>query len=710
VRTAPAGGGPRSLKNMADIGAAAVIIGILVVMIAGLTTWLMSLLLALNICFSLVILLISFYIYRPLDFSTFPSVLLIATVFRLALNIASTKLILSRYVGDPTEKAGDVINFFGRVVAGDDPIVGLVIFAILVIINFIVITKGAGRIAEVAARFTLDAMPGKQMAIDADLNAGLIDENEARQRRREIMQEADFYGAMDGASKFIRGDAIAGILITLINIFGGFVRGAIDHLSVGDIIRSYTLLTIGDGLVTQVPALLIATGAGILVTRTAGRQTLGQSLGQQISSHSAALIIGGITVGLIAIVGLAFPETRGIFVPFLLIAGVFSLASALLKRHEKQQRVADEHKRAAQQRAEQRAPEQVDALLHIDPMEIEIGYGLIPLVDVEQGGDLLDRVTQIRRQVATELGMVVPPIRIRDNLQLAPNSYQVHIRGVRVARGELRVDRFLAMNPGQIEEELAGEQTTEPAFGLPAIWIKPEQRERAELLGYTVIEPAAVLATHLTEVIKRHAAELLGRQEVQKLVDALRQTHPVVVQELVPDLLGLGSVQKVLQNLLRERVPIRDLATVFEALADNAPISKDTDFLTECVRASLARVITQRHLASDGNLYVITLAPEVEKLVADAVQKSPQGGYLALDASTAQRIIRALKQECDRALSGGKEPVLLTNSQIRLYLRRVTERALSGLNIVSYNEVSPDVKVINLSQVKLSREGQEVHS
>jgi flagellar biosynthesis protein FlhA len=711
MRQAPLRGGLAGVfarRNMADLIASAAIIGILVVMIAGLTTWLMSTLLALNICFSLIILLISFYILRPLDFSTFPSVLLIATVFRLALNVASTKLILSTYSGDPAMKAGAVINFFGRVVAGDDPIVGLVIFAILIIIQFVVITKGAGRVAEVAARFTLDAMPGKQMAIDADLNAGLINEQEAKSRRERIVEEADFYGSMDGASKFVRGDAIAGILITLINIVGGFVRGFMDELTVNQIFRAYTLLTIGDGLVSQIPALLVATSAGIVVTRTSGeKQTLGQNLGDQLMPHSSAMTVGAITIGLIALIGLAFPDTRGITLPFLIIF-FLALGGAFFMRRQKQQIQRDEVEKEVEEREKQQPQEQIETLLHVDAMEIEIGYGLIPLVDVEQGGDLLERVSQIRRQVASDFGMIVPPIRIRDNMQLSPHEYQIRIKGVQVARGELKLDYYLAMNPSGVGEELPGEETTEPAFGLPARWISSDLRERAELMGYTVVEPAAVLATHLTEVIKRNAWELMGRQETQKLVDNLKETHPVVVNELVPDVLGLGLVQKVLQNLLRERVSIRDLASIFEALADNAPISKDVDYLTECARASLARKITQRHRSDDGKLYVITLDPAIEKMVADAVQKSPQGGYLALDAATAQQLIRGIKEQYDKAVSGGKEVVLLTNSQIRLYLRRVTERVLSGLNILSYNEISPDVQVINVGQVQLGRTSEKV--
>ena len=695
------------MRNIADIGAAVMIIGILTIMIAGLQTWLMSTLLALNICISLIILLISFYILRPLDFSTFPSILLIATVFRLSLNVASTKLILSHYIGNSIDKAGSVIKFFGRVVAADDPIVGLVVFAILMIIQFVVITKGSGRIAEVAARFTLDAMPGKQMAIDADLNAGIIDESEARDRRQEIMSEADFYGAMDGASKFVRGDAIAGILITLINILGGFARGAMDGLGTYEIFQTYTLLTIGDGLVTQVPALLVATAAGIVVTRTSGKTTLGQNLGQQIFSNTHPIIIGAVTIGLIALVGLVFQDTRGITFPFLMIAGVFFVAWLMLKRHKKTEQ-SRELERITVEREKQHPPEQVESMLHVDPMEVEIGYGLIPIVDVDQGGDLLDRVSQIRRQVASDLGMVVPPIRIRDNMQLAPSVYQIRIRGVRVTKGELRIDRFLAMNPGDIKDDLPGEETTEPAFGLPAKWIESSNRERAEMQGYTVVEPAAVLATHLTEVIKRHAFELLGRQETQKLVDHLKETNPVVVGELIPNLLGLGIVQKVLQNLLRERVPIRDLTTIFESLADNAPISKDPDYLTECARSALTRIITQRNLGSKGKLNVITLSPEIEKKLAESIQKSPQGGFIAIDALTAEKMIRLIKSESDRARASGKEAVLLTNSQIRLYLRRLTDRSLSGLNILSYNEILPDVEIVNVGQVSLDRTSQRV--
>jgi len=690
--------------NLADLAAAAGVIAILVIMVVRIPPTLLDGLLALNLSFSLILLLVAFYIGEPLEFSTFPSVLLLSTIFRLALNISSTKLILGASSGAIETKAGNVINFFGSVVARSDAVVGLVIFIILVVVQFIVIVKGAGRIAEVAARFTLDAMPGKQMAIDADLNAGLISEGEARERRGKIAREADFYGAMDGASKFVRGDAIAGIVITLVNLIGGFLVGRFreNMTDIGEIFRNYSLLTIGDGLVSQIPALLVATAAGIVVTRATSRESLGQKVSQQVLGQPGALYVATAALALIGLFSLTTPS-RGLFFPFALIStGVGFSAARLRKTREREQQA--ERGAEAKSRQQGAGPEPVDRLLRVDPMEIEMGYALVPLVDAEQGGDLLERVTAIRRSLALEMGLVVPPIRIRDNMQLQPHEYRIKIRGVQVGKGEIRVDRFLAISSGETKETVAGIDTQEPAFGLPGKWIRKSDRDRAELAGYNVIEPAAGLATHLTEIIRSHAGEILGRQEVQSLIDSVKETNPVIVEELVPGVLTVGQIQKVPRNLLRERVPIRDLATIFESLADRGNETKDTELLTEYARAAIARQITQWYADEGHTVSVITLEPKLEHTLTDAIQKTDRGNFLAVEPDAASRVLRAVGKAYETALGTAREPVLLTTPVLRPHLRRLVERSFGRIPVLSYAEIAPEATVKSAATVRLGSE------
>jgi flagellar biosynthesis protein FlhA len=682
----------RPLASRTDVAMALAVIGILTVMLIPLPPLLLDLLLTVNIALSLVTLLIGMYILRPLDFSVFPTLLLLLTLFRLSLNVASTRLILLHGSEGPGA-AGEVIHAFGRVVVGGSYVVGVVVFVILVVIQFVVITKGAGRIAEVAARFTLDAMPGKQLSIDADLNAGLITEAEARTRRREIAREADFYGAMDGASKFVRGDAIAGILITATNIVGGLVIGVLQlKLDLVEAATTYTLLTIGDGLVTQVPALIVSTAAGIVVTRAAADSELAVAVGSQFAGHRRAVAI---TAGVLLILGLVPGLPK---LPFLLMAAVTgSLAYGGLRDGPKPPGLEVPAAGAPP------GPERVEKLLALDPLELEVGYSLIPLVDVAQGGDLLDRIRLVRRQFATDLGFVVPPVRIRDNLQLKPSAYAIKVKGLPVATGEILMGHFLAMNPGTATEPIPGPTTTEPTFGLPAQWIPPEDRERAQILGYTVVDPSSVMATHLTETIRRHARDLLGRQEVQALLDHLKPTHPSVVEALVPQLLPLGTVQKVLQYLLAEAVSIRDLATILEVLADVAPSVKDPILLTEYVRQALGRAICRGLASGDGILKVFTLSPELEQRLAEAIADGDQGRYLALEPRLAQRIIEALAAAVAKAPPDGT-PVVLSAPVIRPHLRRLTERYLPHLAVLSYNEIGPEVTLKALAMVELPAE------
>ncbi|MBP2662575.1 MAG: flhA [Firmicutes bacterium] len=569
------------IEKYSDVMVAVAIITIVVMMIIPLPTMLLDLLLTLNITLALIIVMVAIYNIQPLDFSVFPSLLLITTLFRLALNVSSTRLILLE------GHAGEVIAAFGNFVVGGNAVVGFIVFVILIIIQFIVITKGAERVAEVAARFTLDAMPGKQMSIDADLNAGLISDKDARERRRNIQREADFYGAMDGASKFVKGDAIAAIIIIVINIVGGFVIGMVQrNLDVLQALQTYTLLTVGEGLVNQIPALLVSTATGLVVTRAASDSNLGSDLTRQIINNPRIFFIAS---GVLLILGL-IPGLPG--VPFFALSAITGGVGYTLIRTKQSDVQMEASQQEEIEKEEVRKPENIIALLQVDPMELEIGYSLIPLVDVSQGGDLLDRVVMIRRQCALELGLIVPTIRIRDNIQLKPNIYVIKLKGIEIARGELMLDHFLAMDSGAAFESVPGVETVEPAFGLPALWIQETYREQAELAGYTVVDPVSVLATHLTEIIKSHAAEILGRQEVQTLVESVKQNNATVVEELTPNLLSIGEIQKILGNLLREKVSIRDLVTIFETVADYAQLTKDTEILTEYVRHALSRQIS----------------------------------------------------------------------------------------------------------------------
>jgi flagellar biosynthesis protein FlhA len=617
----------------------------------------------------------------------------VVTLFRLSLNVASTRLILLHGHEGP-DAAGHVIQAFGNFVVGGSYVVGLVVFLILVVINFAVITKGAGRIAEVAARFTLDAMPGKQLAIDADMNSGLITEKEARARRRAVEEEADFYGAMDGASKFVRGDAVAGLIITGINIVGGFVIGVVQQgVDVATAAQSYTLLTVGDGLVTQLPALLVSTAAGIVVTRAASNADLGSEVAGQLFTSPKVLWLVSAVLGALALLpGLPF-------LPFIVLAGTTAAAASAR---------GEAARPAAEVEAALTAPreERPEALLALDPMELEVGFELVPLVDpgkgpAPAGGDLVARIQALRRQLATEMGFVVPAIHIRDNLQLKPSEYVVLLRGVEVARGEIRSAHSLAIDPGTVKVPVPGIVTREPAFGLPALWITAAEKERAQLAGYTVVDGPTVIITHLTEVVRRHAHELLGRQEVQQLLDLVAKTHPKVVEELVPQHLTVGGVQKVLQGLLREGVSIRDLVSILEALGDQAPRTKDPDLLTGHARQALARSITRRLVTTDGTLGVLTLAASLERSLVEGVQRSDEGGLLAIEPAIVQRLIGRLGAWVERLAAQGGSPVLLCSGVLRPHLRRLIERALPSLAVVAPEEIAASVRVRSLGTVVL---------
>lgn len=678
-----------SLLKYSDILVAVAIITIVVMMIIPLPTFLLDIFLSFNITFSLIIVMVAIYNTEPLDFSVFPSLLLITTLFRLALNVSSTRLILLEGY------AGEVITAFGNFVVGGNAVVGFIVFVILIIIQFIVITKGAERVAEVAARFTLDAMPGKQMSIDADLNAGLISDSEARQRRKKIQREADFYGAMDGASKFVKGDAIAAIIIIIINIVGGFIIGMVQrNMELTQALQAYTLLTVGEGLVNQIPALLISTATGLMVTRAASESNLGHDITEQILTNPRMFFIAG---GVLLLLGLV-PGLPG--VPFFMLGLAGIGIGYVLKRTAQSQ--ADEQVTQMEQKEmeEVRKPENIVALLQVDPMELEIGYSLIPIVDVSQGGDLLDRVVMIRRQCALELGLIVPTIRIRDNIQLKPNIYVIKLRGVEIAKGELMLDHYMAMNPGTVFDEVQGIATVEPAFGLPALWIQESVREQAELSGYTVVDPVSVLATHLTEVIKSHADEILGRQEVQTLVDAVKQNNPAVVEEVVPSLLSLGDIQKVLANLLRERISIRDMVTIMETLGDYASLTKDTELLTEYVRHGLARQISRQHV-QNNTLVCLTVDPQLENTIHGAVQRTEQGSYVALEPQVMQAIVASLTNELPKLTNLGYQPLVLTSPAVRMHFRKLTERVAPNLTVLSYAEIEPKIEVQALGVVKL---------
>lgn len=669
------------LSRNTDILAAIAIVAVVVMMVIPLPAGLLDILITLNITVSVLTLILAIFTADPLDFSVLPSLLLMMTLFRLSLNISTTRLILLNGF------AGNVIQQFGQFVIGGNAVVGFIVFIILIIVQFIVITKGAERVSEVAARFTLDAMPGKQMSIDADLNAGLINDQQARERRKKIQQEADFYGAMDGASKFVKGDAIAAIIILIINIIGGFIAGvAMRGMSLTDALHSYTLLTIGDGLVSQIPALLISTATGLVVTRASSDSNLGADLSRQFLRAPKALFIAAGVLILLALLGL--PKF-----PLFLIAALLIAGGVLLQRSSKVEAVQETVAARDSALEESKKPENVLGLLQVDHMELELGYALIALVDNQQGGDLLDRVVLIRRQVASELGFIVPVIRIRDNMNLAPNQYVIKIRGAEIATGELLADHYLAMSNGLSEDTIPGTPTKEPAFGLDAKWINASFREQAELSGYTVVDAPTVLVTHLTEVIKAHAWEILSRQDVKTLVDHIKEQSPTVVEELIPDLLNLGQIQKILGNLLRERVSIRDLLTILETLADYAPNTKDHDRLTEYVRQALARQIIQPLVDKDKTLPVLTLDPKLEQQILDSIQPSDYGTYLALDPQILQELLQSLNREVEKMMLKGNTPTVVCAPLVRINLKRVTERQFPQLVVLSYNELTQGVQV-----------------
>ncbi len=669
------------------------VVAVLLVMTVPMPAPLMDLLLAVSITAAVLVLLVAVSTTSPLDFSVFPSLLLVTTLLRLSLNVASTRLILSRGHEGPGA-AGEVIRAFGQFVVGGNYVIGIIVFLILVLINFIVITKGAGRVAEVSARFTLDAMPGKQMAIDADLNAGLIDEREARARRARIEQEADFFGAMDGASKFVRGDAIAGIVITAINIVGGLVVGTLQQgLSLSEAAHTYTILTVGDGLVSQIPALIISTAAGIVVTNSATSENLAATLSKELTAYPRALYMAS---GVLALLGLV-PGLPTL--PFLCLAGLTAFVARRVAVVEPEQEAEPAPVEEAEPELDT-SPEAMAELLDLDVLELEVGFGLISLVDAGKSGDLLSRVKQIRRQAATDLGIIVPPIHIRDNLQLRQGAYRILIRGVVVAEGELMLHHLLAMDPGTVERPVEGVPTTEPAFGLPALWISERDRDKAQFAGYTVVDLPTVLATHLTEVVRSHAHELLGRQEVQDLLDHLAKRRPKVVEELVPNLLTLGQVQRVLQNLLAEDISIRDLQTILEVLADHAPHTTDPDLLTEHVRAALSRTITNKYLGEGGELQVFTLGPGLEEELARAIAEGERGQQLSMEPARAQQIIDRLAATTRDLQAASITPILLVQPGLRRHLRRLTERFIKGLVVLSFNEIEPDVRVQSVATVE----------
>lgn len=677
----------RRATKYTDVLVAIGVIAIVVLMIIPISAELLDILIVINITLAMIVLLVAMYNKEPLDFSVFPSLLLVMTLYRLALNISSTRLTLLY------AHAGQVIQQFGAFVVGGNAFVGFVIFLILVVIQFIVITKGAERVAEVAARFTLDAMPGKQMSIDADLNAGSITEEDARKRRINIQREADFYGAMDGASKFVKGDAIASIVITIINILGGMAVGLLqqDMGGIAEVASTYTLLTVGDGLVSQIPALLLSTATGIIVTRAASDNTLGHDITRQVFSDPRLLAIAsGVLIALSLVPGLPMA-------PFFIIGSVLAVLAFLLYRSKKEiQRVQKTEDALAA--AETKKPENVFSLLHIDPIELELGYGLIPLVDNKQGGDLLERVVMIRRQCALDLGIVVPPIRIRDNMQLAPNTYILKLRGIPLAKGEIMMNHYLAVGA---DDKLSGIPTKEPAFGLPAVWIGESVRQQAELDGFTVVDPPSVLATHITEFLKRNAPEILSRQDVKALIDNIKKDYPAVVDEVIPGLLSVAEVHKILANLLNERIPVRDMTTILEALGDWAPLTKDPDLLTEYVRQKLARQIGLLYGDENGKILCITMDPQIEELIKSGIQTGDHGGYLAIDPGVAQNIIKKIVELFEKTGLMGKQLVLLVSPLIRIYVRRLMERTAPMIPVISYNEIPPHMDVESVGMVKI---------
>ncbi|SHJ91403.1 flagellar biosynthesis protein FlhA [Paramaledivibacter caminithermalis] len=664
------------------------IIAIVMIIIIPVPLMVLDFLLSVNISLGLLILLISIYNKEPLQFSVFPSLLLVTTLFRLSLNISTTRYILK------DGNAGNVIEAFGNFVIGGNAIVGFIIFMIIIVIQFLVITKGSERVSEVAARFTLDAMPGKQMAIDADLNSGLITESEAKDRRMRIQKEADFYGAMDGASKFVKGDAVAGIIITIINIVAGFIIGSfMNGMEISEAMQRYTLLTVGDGLVSQIPALLISTGTGIVVTRAASDSDLGNDLIKQLFRQPKIMFI---IAGVLFVLGITpLPNT-----PYFMLSATFVFLGYILRKEIIKNESIELEEVEEAEVEEIRKPENIMPLLQVDPIELEFGYGIIPLADPNQGGDLFDRLVMIRRQIALELGMVVPMIRLRDNIQLDANKYLIKIKGTEVSDGSIMFNHYLAMNPGNASGDIEGIDTIEPAFGLPAKWITEANREKAEILGYTVVDPSSIISTHLTEIIKKYSYELLGRQEVKTLIDSVKEEQSALVDELVPKLMSYGEIQKVLCNLLKERVSIRDLVTILETLADYCLITKDTNMLTEYVRQSLGRAITKQYI-QNKRAKVVMLDPNLEKLIMESIKQSEHGSYLSLEPSVVQVILNNLSTEIQKLVSIGEQPIVITAPIVRYYFKSLTEQSIPDLIVLSYNEIDTDVEIQSIGTVKI---------
>lgn len=664
---------------------------IIVMLVIPLPSWLLSILIMINISLALLVLLVSMNMKEPLELSVFPSLLLVLTLFRLGLNVSTTRSILG------TGEAGGVVETFGHFVIGGNPLVGFVVFIILIIIQFLVITKGAERVSEVAARFTLDAMPGKQMSIDADLNAGMISEKQAIDRREKIQREADFYGAMDGASKFVKGDAIAGIVITLINILFGIIIGMLQMgMSITEASQTFTLLTVGDGLVSQIPALMISTATGIIVTRAASTGNLSEDITRQLFAFPVMLYVTG---GTIAALGLITPINDVITMPIAILLGVGGYYLSQAKNQAVREEMAPTEEELEDN--EMKSPESVVNLLSVDPIEFEFGYALIPLADTNQGGDLLDRIVMIRRQLALELGLVIPVVRIRDNIQLQPNEYCLKIKGNEVAKGELLLDHYLAISPGMDDELIEGIDTLEPAFKMPAKWISESVKEQAEMFGYTVVDPPSVVSTHITEVIKSYAHELIGRQETKQLIDHTKETYPILIEEVTPNPLSVGDIQRVLAKLLKESVSIRNLPIIFEVLADYGKMTSDTDLLTEYVRQGLARQITSQYTVQEGLLRVLTLSGKVEKTMAEAVQQTEHGSYLSLDPNVSQAIVESIAKQIETLSFQEQSPIVLCSPAVRMYVRQITERYFPHMAVLSYNELEANVEVQSVGVVDI---------
>ena len=672
----------------ADIGVAAYVLAAFIMLIVPIPSGLLDVLLACNMAVAFAIMFGCMFAREALDMSYYPTILLFTTIFRIALNVSSTRLILT--TGDP----GNVVRTFGEFVGGNDLVMGAVVFIILIIVQFMVINKGSERVAEVTARFTLDAMPGKQMAIDADLNTGAITDKQAKERRDKIQQEASFFGSMDGAVKYVKGDATAGLIITAVNIIGGILMGVLrQNMDFMAALEEYAVLTIGDGLVSQIPSLLISLSTGILVTKGSKDADFGSVLIKQLFGVPKTMyLVGAVLIGL----GIITPLNTLIF---LTVGVLFIVVGRMMAGTLEMAQIESEASEEEMAVEEIRQPENVTSLLQVDPIELEFGYGIIPLADVNQGGDLLDRVVMIRRQIALELGTIVPIIRLRDNIQLNPNQYIIKIKGIQVSEGEILFDHYMAMNPGYVEEEITGIKTFEPSFHLPAVWITEGQRERAESLGYTVVDPPSIIATHLTEVIRQHIAELLSRQDVQNLVDNLKESNPSIVEELVPKMLGLGEVQKVLQNLLKEGISIRDLLTIFETMADYAPTTRDTDILTEYARQSLKRAISARYFPANETTSVVTLDPKVEQEIMGSVKQTEQGAYLTLAPERTKAIMASVQAEMEKLESLGKNPIIITSPIVRMYFKRLTEDYFKDLIVVSYNEVETNVELQSVGMV-----------